>query len=158
MALKDREVEFPGRIKLINVNTGEELGVFDMIRQEGEITEEGTPINAESLTNEINEAAAAACAELNEAISVDANNNVSFKNRQSGSVKICPTAVKQTKKVTVKFPKAFNKVPTVTVTPYSTAPGVISCSVSNVQTTQFDLYMYRATKVDTWVYWQAEAY
>lgn len=155
MALIDRIVEHPGRIKLTDVLTGEELGTFDVERMEGEITEEGSPLNAETLNSEIQQAADSACAELKTAITVDANNNVSYKNRQMGSAVVKPAAVKATTKVSVKFPKAFSKVPFVVVTPVTTAPNVVSCSVQNIKTTGFDLYMYRTTKVNTTVHWMA---
>ena len=47
MAFKDRVVEFPGRIRLVPV-AGEE-NVFDVIREEGAVTEQGTKLSAANL-------------------------------------------------------------------------------------------------------------
>lgn len=51
MAFIDRVVDHPGRYKLINVDTREELGVFDLERDEGNIYEPGTLLNANNLNN-----------------------------------------------------------------------------------------------------------
>ena len=49
MGLVDRVVEFPGRVRLTPV-PGEE-NVYDMTREEGQITVWGTQLNAENLTD-----------------------------------------------------------------------------------------------------------
>ena len=49
MALTDRIVEYPGRVVLTAV-TGE-TDTYDMTRAEGQVTQEGTQLNAENLTN-----------------------------------------------------------------------------------------------------------
>lgn len=51
MAFTDRIVEYPGRYKLTDVGTGDELGTFDLERAEGEVTEPGTLLNANNLNN-----------------------------------------------------------------------------------------------------------
>ncbi len=48
MALQDRIVEYPGRVTLTPV-PGEE-NTFDMARNEGTVTQEGTQLNAANLT------------------------------------------------------------------------------------------------------------
>lgn len=49
MAFADREVQYPGRVKLTPVSGTANL--YDMERQEGEVYEEGTILNAENLNN-----------------------------------------------------------------------------------------------------------
>lgn len=48
---KDRVVQYPGRIKLTNVETGEQA-TYDTARAEGTASEPGTPLNASRL-NEV---------------------------------------------------------------------------------------------------------
>lgn len=47
--MKDRVVQYPHRYRLTNTNTGQELGVFDLIKEPGIVTDEGTPINKNTL-------------------------------------------------------------------------------------------------------------
>lgn len=47
--MKDRVVQHPHRYRMTNVNTGQELGVFDLTKESGLVTEEGTPINKNTL-------------------------------------------------------------------------------------------------------------
>ena len=49
MAFVDRIVEHPGRFRLTQVDDD----VFDLTREEGEVTEAGTPLDAEHLNGEI---------------------------------------------------------------------------------------------------------
>lgn len=49
MAFIDRVVANPGRFVLINADTNEELGTFDLVRSEGEIFIPGTLLNANNL-------------------------------------------------------------------------------------------------------------
>ena len=58
MTFVNREVEHPGRYKLVNASTGEELGTFDLTREEGTIIAEGTPLTADNLNAEIQNQAA----------------------------------------------------------------------------------------------------
>ena len=46
MAFEDRVVEHPNRWKLINPNDGTDFSVWDVERDEGVVTQEGTPLNA----------------------------------------------------------------------------------------------------------------
>ena len=52
MAFIDRIVEHPGRYILTNATTGVELGTFDLVRAEGEVTTEGTLLNAANLNTQ----------------------------------------------------------------------------------------------------------
>ena len=53
MALVDRIAEHPGRINLIDVETGETTGPYDIERNEGAVSVEGTPLTAANLQQEI---------------------------------------------------------------------------------------------------------
>ena len=52
MSFTDRIVEHPGRYMLTDVSTNEVLGTFDLVRAEGTVTEEGTPLTAANLNTE----------------------------------------------------------------------------------------------------------
>ena len=158
MAFVDRQVEYPNRYFLVDED-GNETGPYTLVRDEGEIVEEGTPLTAENLNTEISEtaqaAAAASVARLNAALTLDASNNVHFRNLQSGTVLAKMSKAKTTVKVAVKFPKAFTKRPNVVVTPWTAAPSVCQVSVSDVTTTGCNVYFYRTTKVNTTIFWMA---
>ena len=53
MSFTDRIVEHPGRYMLTDVSTNEVLGTFDLVRAEGTVTEEGTPLTAANLNTEV---------------------------------------------------------------------------------------------------------
>lgn len=149
MAFTDRVVEYPGRVVLTAVSG--ETDTYDMTFSEGTVTEEGTPLDADSMNTEITSM-------INEAMSgitIDSSGNVSYRNMQSGRVQVTPTAVKSVKSVQVTFPTAFTKTPFVVATPITAGPNIVAVSVGSVTTTGFILYMYRTTKVTTGVMWQA---
>ena len=158
MAFVNRQVEYPNRFNLVD-DEGNVLGRYTLVRDEGEVIEEGTPLTADNLNTEISEtaqnAASTAVARVNQAITIDGSNNVAFRNMQSGVAKVTVKKAKTTYKQYVKFPKAFTKRPNVVVTPWSGAPAVCFCTVSDVTTTGFNIYFYRTTKVDTSVFWMA---
>ena len=52
MAFIDRIVEHPGRYILTNVDTGVQLGTFDLVRAEGEVYTDGTLLNANNLNTQ----------------------------------------------------------------------------------------------------------
>ena len=52
MAFIDRVVEYPGRYILTNVDTGVQLGTFDLVRAEGEVYTDGTLLNANNLNTQ----------------------------------------------------------------------------------------------------------
>lgn len=158
MAFVDRQVEYPNRYYLIDEN-GDQTGPFTLVRDEGEVVEEGTPLTAENLNSEISEtansAAGSAVARYNAALTIDASNNVRFRNLQSGTVVAKMSKAKTTVKAAVKFPKAFTKRPNVIVTPWTTVPSICQVAVSDVTTTGFNVYFYRTTKVNTTIFWMA---
>ena len=147
MAFQDRIVEYPNRVTLTQVSGD----TYDIERAEGEVTQEGTPLNAENLNANIAEAVANALG----GITIDANGNVSFQNLQSGKVLVKPSAANTTTTVNVTFPTAFTKVPNVVVSNNGAAPNVTSVSAGAITTTGFTLYFYRTTKVNTYVSWIA---
>lgn len=159
MAFEDRVVEFPGRIQLtpvIDDDTGDPIeGLYDMTRAEGDVTTEGTPLNAANLNAEMAASARTAAGAIVGSITVDNSNNVHFKNLQSGTAKAVFTAAKQTVAVQVTFSKAFSKAPRVVATPITSVPAVVSVSVASITTTGFTAYVYRTTKVDTVIHWLA---
>ena len=52
MAFVDRVVQYPGRIKLTNVSDGTEA-TYDVTREEGTVTVEGTLINAANMNDQV---------------------------------------------------------------------------------------------------------
>lgn len=153
MAFVNRVVEHPGRVVLDPVSG--ETNTYDMTRAEGEVTEEGTPLNAENLNSVISEMISDAIAEISNALDIDENGNVKFRNLQSGIAKVKVSAANITSSVNVTFPQAFTKVPKVAVTPVSSVPGKVSVGVGNRTTTGFTIFLYRTNAVDTNVTWIA---
>lgn len=149
MALKNRLVEYPNRYKLVDEN-GTETGPYTLVRDEGAVEEEGTPLTAENIAAAIQEAVAAAM----EGIKIDSNGNMSVRNIQRGRASVTGKAASVvTKEIT--FSKAFTKVPTVVVTPSTGSPQNVHASVYNVTTKGFTLYLYRKTKGTNVINWIA---
>ena len=155
MAFTNRVVEFPGRVTLTDVSTGTVLGTFDVTRAEGQVTSEGTALTAENLNSNIADAVQAGVDTITDAISIDANQNVGFRNLQSGNATVKITTAKTTMSVQVTFKEAFTKVPTVVCTPYATSPVGTIFSVANITTTGFTIYCYRTTVANVGFRWIA---
>lgn len=149
MAFKNRMVEFPNRY-ILRDEAGNETGPFYLIRDEGEVQEPGTPLNAENLSTEVQSMIETAL----EPFTIDNNGNVSVKNIQKGKATIQGKEKAVTTKE-IKFSKAFTKIPTVVVTPATTIPQSVHASVYNVTTTGFTLHLYRKNKATTTVHWVA---
>lgn len=49
--MKDRSVEFPGRMKMTDTLTGDEY-IFDVERAEGNVSEAGTPYNVANVLSD----------------------------------------------------------------------------------------------------------
>ena len=82
MAFTNRQVEYPNRFVLYD-DEGNELGRYTLVRDEGEIIEEGTPLTADNLNAEITSAsqnaASTAVARINQAVTIlDALSSPSF--------------------------------------------------------------------------------
>lgn len=142
MAFADRVVEFPGRVVLTPVPG--ETNTYDMTRAEGTVTEEGTPLNAQNLNEEISSMIAAA-------VSPVANS------MQSGRVLMQPRAANVVTMVSVTFPQPFESIPNVVATAVANPPNACSVAVGYITTTGFNLYFYRTTKTNTEVCWFAHA-
>lgn len=135
MAFIDRVVEFPNRVVLTPVSG--ETDTYDMTFEEGTVTAEGTPLNAANLNAEIS----GAVKPITDAITIDSNENVSFKNLQGGRVSTT-VAEKTTKTINVTFPQAFDTIPRVVISAISTNPTQVHGSVSGITTTGFSLNVY----------------
>lgn len=151
MAFTDRVVEYPGRVTLTDASDSSVLGTFDVTRDEGVVTDPGTPLNAANLNAEIQGMIDTAIS----ALTIDGNGNVAVRNMQSGRVNITPTAAKTVTSLNVTFPRAFTKTPFVTVSPITAGPNIVAVSVGSVTTTGFTMYLYRTTKVQTGINWIA---
>lgn len=125
-------------------------GLYDLIRAEGEVIETGTLLNAENLTQGVEEITASNM----QGITIDNLENVSVRNIQSGTVSITSVAnTVVTKSVTFATP--FTSVPRITVTPVTTVPNRCSLGVSNVTTNGFTINLYRTNVSTTSINWIA---
>lgn len=152
MAFVDRVVEHPGRVRLTQVSG--ETDVFDMTREEGAVTEEGTPLNASNLNSEIANVVGDQLESTLSALSIDNNLNVHVRNIQSGTITISCTGGTPTG-VSVSFPNAFTAAPFVVVTPQTKYPQSIFATAVSVTTTGFQLWGYRPTDGSLTVHWIA---
>ena len=151
MAFVDRVVEHPNRWKLVNVDDPTDVKIYDVTREEGEVTNPGTPLNAESLNGEIQAAAAAGLADFD----IDETGNVRVQNIQCGAAKVTVMKANTTYTKSVTFAQPFTAVPRVVATAVSAAPEKVNVSVKDVTTTGFSLYMNRTTATNTTVNWIA---
>lgn len=152
MALEDRLVEYPNRYTMTDAN-GNTSTVF-LDPDPGEVEQEGTLLNAENLTAEIEE-----IAQTSTGAHADSYGNAKFNNIQ------CGRATGQTKgnrgksvSVKVTFPKAFSATPVVSVTAMTTRPDIIFASAGDISPTGFNLYFFRsksATDSNTGAHWIA---
>lgn len=141
MGFTDRSTEFPGRVTLTPVD-GQE-NTYDMAAAEGEVYSEGTPLDAENLTAEVQNAVTDA---LN-GIQIDASGNLIAPNIQAGKGS-CPIKKANTNySVTVKFPIPFTVTPYVIATPTADAPDSTQWCIAAVTTTGFT---YRARRTGAW--------
>ena len=151
MAFVDRVVEHPNRWKLTNVDDPTDVKIYDVTREEGEITNPGTPLNAENLNSEIQAAAAAGLA----ALDIDATGNVRVQNIQCGAAKVTVKKANTSYTKAVTFAQAFSAVPRVVATPLSAGPEKVNLSVRDITTTGFSIYLNRTTATNTSVNWIA---
>lgn len=156
MAFKDRVVEFPGRVALTpakDSNGNIIADTYDIKRAEGEVTEEGTLLNADSLNSEILDLIEGKIGNL-----LNANGKVSLRKyvqAGKGTLKTKGNA-KKVVKLSVTFPQAFSSVPYVAVSPVSSVPHLVSVSITDVTTTGFTVCMYRNNgTADTSIRWIA---
>ena len=105
MAFVDRVVEYPGRVRLTPVEGVE--NVYDMTREEGTVTEEGTPLNANNLNAEMRNLAEEQMSDITDAVLVDNAGNVHIRNLQAGYVSHSHATGGTTVTTQVTFPQAF---------------------------------------------------
>ncbi len=141
MGFVDRSSQFPNRVTLAPVDG--QANTYDMTPAEGEVYQEGTPLDAENLTTEVQNAVADA---LN-GVTVDAAGNLIAPNIQAGKGS-CPIKKANTNySVTVQFPVPFTIAPYVVVTPTADAPNSTEWCISSVTQTGFT---YRARRTGAW--------
>lgn len=149
MAFKNRVVEHPNRIKLVDAASGNVLGVFDMTAEEGVVTEEGTALTAENLNKEV-QSQAKAIAENT------ANTAVSGAKTQLSRIKRGTTyktvSGKKTTTMTVKYGTTMPGNAHVVVTPITGNPANIRVSVKSKGTTTFTVAIYNGTKKKAKIY------
>lgn len=151
MAFVDRVVEHPNRWTLTNINDAEDVKTYDVVRDEGTVTNDGTPINAENLNGEINYVVENAMTPLN----IDDSNNVRVRNVQCGVTQVVVPEANVTYVKTVTFPQAFDSVPSVVATPLTSVPQRVDLGVRDRTTTGFSIFLQRDTNVNTGICWIA---
>lgn len=149
MAFEDRIVEHPNRYILTDAD-GNDSTVF-LAPDPGEVTQEGTPLNAETLNEEIKMIAQEATG-----VESDSAGNAHFNNIQCGTAKL-PTKANKGKVVSkeIAFQQAFSAAPVVVVCPDTSRPDATRATVGGVTATGFTIYAFRTTAHDTGVRWIA---
>lgn len=132
MSWTDRVVEYPNRVKLTPVSG--ETNVYDMTMEEGEIEEEGTLLNAQSLNDETNALIDAKLGGIITPANIKAGKYTFTGTHSAGS----------TYSKTITFSQPFTKAPVVVATPQNPYPANISVAVGNITATGFTLYVYTA--------------
>lgn len=143
MAFKDRIVEYPGRILLTPAKdaSGNVIAnTYDVVRQEGEVTEEGTQLNADSMIENVLELIDSRIGNIQ-----DSNGKISLRKyiqAGKGTVKTKGNE-KKVVKLSITFPHAFASVPYVVVSPITSVPQMVSVGIEDITTTGFTVNMYR---------------
>lgn len=153
MGFIDRIVQYPGRVKLTPV--AGQSNVYDMTRQEGTITQEGTKLNSEEMDECIEEIVKSM---INDCF--DSNGKFTLKKYvQAGKATVkTKDQANKTISLSVSFPKAFSTTPIVVVSPISSTPNNVRVSIQNISTTGFTVYAYRTnSQYDTNIRWIAVA-
>ena len=121
MAFTDRLVEYPNRYTMTDAS-GNTSTVY-LEPAPGEVTQEGTLLNAENLNSEV------------AALAQEATGAASKGNRG------------KTVTVQVAFPQAFSATPIVVVTPLTGRPDAVRASVVSLSATGCTVCLYRSTAV-----------
>ena len=146
MAFENRIVEHPGRVVLSAVSGETDTYDIDYTSAEGEVTQEGTLMDADGMNEAVQDLIDSAM----NAFTISTNGTVSVKNIQVGVVSITPSAANTTTSKAFTFTEAFENVPVVMVLPRSRAPQEITTySVHDISTTGFTLYMRRSNRTQT---------
>lgn len=150
MAFEDRIVENPGRVVLTPVSGEENTYDADYTSAEGEVTQEGTLLNADSMNEAVQDLIDSALT----GVDISPNGTFKVRNIQSGRVTIKPVADTPVAK-NVTFPSSFENVPNVTATANTTVPQRCSVGIANVTITGFTIYLTRTNTTETSVHWIA---
>ena len=146
MAFENRIVENPGRVVLTPVEGLTNTYDADYTAQEGEVTQEGTLLDADSMNSAVQDLIDSA---LN-GITITDQGTLKVRNIQAGVVSITPTAANTTTSKEFTFSDTFENVPVVMVLPRSRAPEQITTyAVHDISTTGFTLYMRRTNRTQT---------
>lgn len=151
MAFENRIVEHPGRVVLTPVSGLTNTYDADYTAEEGEVTQEGTLLDADSMNSAVQDIVNSSM----DGITLTAGGTLQVRNIQSGSALITLTATNQTKSVNITFATPFENAPNVVATPNTGAPANCSVGVSNITTTGFTLTLTRTTRVNTSIHWVA---
>ncbi len=131
MAFIDRIVEYPNRY-LLEDTGGTQTGPYTLIRDEGTIYDEGTPLNAANLNGEISNALSN--------FDIDNSGNVHVRNVQCGLASEAVGA-NATISMNITFSPAFTGVPYVNVTPLTSSPTAWTVSVASITTTGCTIWL-----------------
>lgn len=152
MEFLDRLVQYPNRYTMTD-SSGNTLTVF-LDPAPGDVTQEGTMLNAENLNQGIKDIAVEATG-----ATADSAGNAQLNNLQCGNVlALSKGKGGKTVSVSVTFPRAFSATPVVVAVPVTSRPDGVRASVKNASPTGCTIYLYRSTAVgnsNTTVAWIA---
>ena len=151
MAFEDRIVEHPGRVVLTPVTGETNTYDTDYTTAEGEVTQEGTLLNADSMNAAVQDLIDSSM----NGISLSTGGTLSVRNIQSGSETFSNPTANSVVTKSITFLTSFENVPVVVVTPNTGAPQNCHVGVTNITTTGFTLNFYRTTSVTTAIKWIA---
>lgn len=137
MSWTDRVVEFPNRVKLTPVSG--ETNVYDMTMEEGEIEEEGTLLNAQSLNEETNALIDAKLGGIITPANIKAGKHTFTGTHSAGS----------TFSKTITFSTPFTKSPVVVATTHTTKPVNYQVGVASITANGFTLYVSTNVKISS---------
>lgn len=152
MPFEDRLVEYPNRYTMTDASGNTSTVYLDP--DPGEVTQEGTMLNAENLNAEVESIAQSATG-----VTADSYGNARINNIQHGRA-TAPSKGSRGRCVSVKvtFPHAFSATPAVVALARTNRPDGVRIGVKGESPTGFTLYLYRSTAlsdVNTTVSWIA---
>ena len=152
MSFEDRLVEYPNRYTMTDASGNTSTVYLDP--DPGEVTQEGTMLNAENLNAEVESIAQSATG-----VTADSYGNARINNIQHGRA-TAPSKGSRGRCVSVKvtFPQAFSATPAVVALARTSRPDGVRVSVNGESPTGFTLHLYRSTAlsdVNTSVWWIA---
>ena len=150
MAFENRIVEHPGRVVLTPVSGLTNTYDADYTAEEGEVTQEGTLLDADSMNSAVQDIVNSSI----DGITLTAGGTLQVRNIQAGTVYF-PARANTTQSSNVTFSSTFENPPHVIMMPQTTGPQVCFCSVANITTTGFTAYFHRTNNYATTVHWVA---